>query len=106
MNSLRLKMQVNALKLPKNKKLCVNCLSSSHAKNNCKSKFSCKKCKKRHHTLLHLESKVGQAKEVSSNVSEVKLDESDGIFSIFRENSHSMLATAMVAVITPKRGKK
>uniref|UniRef100_A0A8D9BRV9 Peptidase A2 domain-containing protein n=1 Tax=Cacopsylla melanoneura TaxID=428564 RepID=A0A8D9BRV9_9HEMI len=34
-------------------RLCNNCLSPHHKKGTCKSRFSCSKCKKRHHTLLH-----------------------------------------------------
>ncbi|XP_062704057.1 uncharacterized protein LOC134286461 [Aedes albopictus] len=35
--------------------LCMNCLSSGHLARNC-SKGSCRKCGRRHHTLLHAES--------------------------------------------------
>ncbi|XP_075163388.1 uncharacterized protein LOC142236023 [Haematobia irritans] len=35
-------------------KLCNNCLSESHVKAKCKSKNTCMFCKKRHHSLLHL----------------------------------------------------
>ena len=34
-------------------KLCSNCLSHSHTKQNCSSKFTCFHCKRSHHTLLH-----------------------------------------------------
>ncbi|XP_059217426.1 uncharacterized protein LOC131994659 [Stomoxys calcitrans] len=37
-------------------KLCINCLSSSHLKTNCKSVNTCIICHKPHHTLLHLRS--------------------------------------------------
>ncbi|XP_017759694.1 PREDICTED: uncharacterized protein LOC108550465 [Eufriesea mexicana] len=33
-------------------KLCVNCLGSNHLVSNCRS-WNCRKCEKRHHTLLH-----------------------------------------------------
>lgn len=39
----------------KNNKICTNCLRFCHKTNDCKSKFSCLKCKRRHHTLLHRE---------------------------------------------------
>ncbi|XP_075158166.1 uncharacterized protein LOC142231444 [Haematobia irritans] len=37
------------------KKICINCLSSSHLKTKCKSKRLCFTCHKPHHSLLHLE---------------------------------------------------
>lgn len=36
-------------------KICNNCLSPTHAKNNCKSKNTFLSCKKKHHTLQHLQ---------------------------------------------------
>ena len=39
----------------KRKRLCFNCLKGNHSATNCKSTFSCKRCHKRHHTLLHRE---------------------------------------------------
>lgn len=36
------------------KSLCFNCLRPGHRSNNCRGKFSCHKCSKRHHTLIHL----------------------------------------------------
>ena len=37
-------------------KRCFNCLGVRHAASECKSKFSCKTCQQRHHSLLHLDS--------------------------------------------------
>lgn len=33
--------------------LCTNCLSTGHNSDQCQSKFSCRICKRRHHTKLH-----------------------------------------------------
>ncbi|KAG8187959.1 hypothetical protein JTE90_025730 [Oedothorax gibbosus] len=41
------------VKIVNEKKLCFNCLSSRHQVRQCQSKFSCFKCKKRHHSQLH-----------------------------------------------------
>lgn len=41
-------------------KLCINCLKGNHSVSNCKSS-SCRKCGKRHHTLLHLPPKAEKA---------------------------------------------
>lgn len=37
------------------RKLCLNCLRSGHRTAECKSSHSCKTCRKKHHTLLHLQ---------------------------------------------------
>ncbi|XP_036339791.1 uncharacterized protein LOC118749130 [Rhagoletis pomonella] len=39
----------------KSKKLCYNCLSSSHQFNKCSSSMKCRVCYSPHHTLLHFE---------------------------------------------------
>ncbi|XP_031634679.1 uncharacterized protein LOC116347982, partial [Contarinia nasturtii] len=42
-----------ALRVAKEKKLCLNCLYDNHETEQCTSQFDCQRCKKRHHTLLH-----------------------------------------------------
>ncbi|XP_011881282.1 PREDICTED: uncharacterized protein LOC105569429, partial [Vollenhovia emeryi] len=37
-------------------KRCFNCLSASHAANDCKSQYTCRICQKRHHSMLYLDS--------------------------------------------------
>lgn len=37
----------------KNAHLCYNCLSSTHGVKECKSRFGCRNCSQRHHTMLH-----------------------------------------------------
>ncbi|XP_070162518.1 uncharacterized protein [Polyergus mexicanus] len=37
-------------------KRCFNCLSARHSAQECKSKYTCRSCDKRHHTMLHAES--------------------------------------------------
>lgn len=44
----------------KERGFCFNCLSDKHKSLNCQSKNSCIKCGKRHHTYLHLESKLNE----------------------------------------------
>lgn len=48
----RLNLQ-DRLNLVGAKRLCFNCLFSDHFVANCPSASSCRKCRKRHHTLLH-----------------------------------------------------
>ncbi len=42
-------------KLVRERRLCINCFSDSHGYRTCPSKFSCRTCKSKHHTLLHKE---------------------------------------------------
>lgn len=46
----------------KQQKLCLNCLSKGHVCAQCTSKYSCRFCKQRHHSLLHKHTET-QAKE-------------------------------------------
>lgn len=48
----------NRFKLIKDKNLCLNCFSAKHKVNFCPSKYSCLKCRARHHTLLHKENPI------------------------------------------------
>ena len=45
----------------KNNGLCMNCLSSGHFKNQCKSIHKCKICQRPHHTLLHIEAQTSNS---------------------------------------------
>ena len=59
--------------LVKRLNLCLNCLSNSHSQSNCHSKYRCRKCSKRHHTLLHFDpaavSQLSTASQSESNLS-------------------------------------
>ncbi|XP_055634282.1 uncharacterized protein LOC129774548 [Toxorhynchites rutilus septentrionalis] len=35
------------------KKFCINCFRSDHFARSCRSKFTCKNCSKRHHSMIH-----------------------------------------------------
>ncbi|XP_011883991.1 PREDICTED: uncharacterized protein LOC105571130 [Vollenhovia emeryi] len=47
---------------------CFNCLGTKHSASDCPSKFSCRVCQKRHHSLLHIDSgsPINSASHVSS----------------------------------------
>ncbi|XP_032690359.1 uncharacterized protein LOC116853403 [Odontomachus brunneus] len=58
-----------------NQKRCFNCLSAKHSVKDCQSKFSCRACKKRHHSLLHTASddqKAIEIKSLSSSSSQIE----------------------------------
>ncbi|XP_058836400.1 uncharacterized protein LOC131692979 [Topomyia yanbarensis] len=41
------------LHLVNDKRLCLNCFRNDHFSRNCQSKYTCRFCRKRHHSLLH-----------------------------------------------------
>ncbi|XP_065085954.1 uncharacterized protein LOC135707972 [Ochlerotatus camptorhynchus] len=54
------------LQLVSNKHLCHNCLKGDHIARNCPSNFNCKRCNKRHHSMLHSSETFRQTNESSS----------------------------------------
>jgi len=49
------------IELVKKHKLCFNCLGNGHSIKQCKSEFTCRPCKRRHHSLLHLQVKTEES---------------------------------------------
>lgn len=43
------------LDVVRDNRLCFNCLAPFHTADNCKSSYSCKKCNRKHNTILHFE---------------------------------------------------
>lgn len=97
----------------KSQKLCTNCLRSTHKTFDCKSKFTCKKCKKRHHTPLHRENSNDnqQEKKLTSENDQqntgLQVIESSFIQSHYSVSKNPvksksvLLSTARVWVISP-----
>ncbi|GFT00753.1 integrase catalytic domain-containing protein [Trichonephila clavipes] len=52
----------------KTNNVCYNCLTLYHSVKTCKSKFRCKKCKKPHHSLLHIENVSAKRRQGAANV--------------------------------------
>ncbi|GFU75536.1 integrase catalytic domain-containing protein [Trichonephila clavipes] len=52
----------------KTNNVCFNCLTQFHSGKTCKSKFRCKKCKKPHHSLLHIENVNAKGRQGAVNV--------------------------------------
>lgn len=71
--------------------ICLNCLNKGHYSNNCKSIISCKKCGKRHHTLLHL---INQAQSDASEQHLVTVSN----HTIEQNETQVLLSTAYVQV--------
>lgn len=82
------------MKTVTDKKLCFNCLFP-HRVNECKSKFNCSKCQKRHHSLLHYEKKEATAASTSATGTSSAPVQFSGHL---RETSETLLATACVPI--------
>lgn len=78
----------DALKLVIAKELCINCLYK-HDVSVCTSKFSCRTCQQKHHTLLHEAFDVVDTHMLSINQAHLE-----------QRNRRAMLATALIPVIT------
>ncbi len=50
-------------KFVRDKRLCLNCFSGLHGYRSCPSKFSCKTCGAKHHTMLHIEDLTSSSSE-------------------------------------------
>lgn len=52
----------------KTNKVCFNCFSSKHHVEVCPSKYRCRECKSKHHTLLHYTNSVSETDEATVNL--------------------------------------
>ncbi|XP_039302131.1 uncharacterized protein LOC113005359 [Solenopsis invicta] len=95
------------LEIAKQHQRCVNCFSSKHAVSACPSRFSCRHCQKRHHSMLHLDSVSSATATVSASNSEapasIKSDESPKTVALCAMSANLarppvVLATARVSV--------
>lgn len=73
-------------KIVVDKQLCFNCLYN-HKVEECRSRWSCMHCKKRHNTLLHVEKEVSSVEKNPTNFS-----------GYARESRETLLATALIPV--------
>uniref|UniRef100_A0A1Y1L369 Integrase catalytic domain-containing protein n=2 Tax=Photinus pyralis TaxID=7054 RepID=A0A1Y1L369_PHOPY len=81
-------------------KSCINCFRKGHFVSNCKSTATCKKCNRKHHTLLHLET---SNKIVSSNHSGTLVEEPQEEVTIVNtcvlpKGTETLLSTALVYI--------
>lgn len=59
-------------KIVKKTNACVNCLNPIHQSEQCRSKHSCFKCQKKHHTLLHNDEWANKKEKESTQVNLTK----------------------------------
>ncbi|KAJ8720021.1 hypothetical protein PYW07_012064 [Mythimna separata] len=104
------KLQPNERKeFIKKNKLCFNCLTSGHSVKRCRNPISCRKCNRRHHTLLHQPSSR-QSDKVKIRISHRQIEDEQKIAEhsdnpeaalstrFMPKRSTALLATALVQV--------
>nr|XP_043068771.1 uncharacterized protein LOC122321876 [Drosophila bipectinata] len=61
--------------MAKEKSVCFNCLRSGHFTRQCESKFNCRTCHGRHHTLLHVQAASAQGFAATTNTSQATVQD-------------------------------
>lgn len=84
-------------------KICINCLRKGHFLPNCKSLSTCRKCKRRHNTLLHFETKHTNTQRDSNSISkEQSSGETSEVLSVANctalEDNQILLSTAIIQI--------
>jgi len=98
-----------ALKIParlefvRSERLCFNCFAPFHNADSCKSTYSCKRCTKKHNTMLHFESQQGALTEKTNegendSVVAESSQQLPKVLSAHSKGGHVFLATASVLV--------
>ncbi|XP_055605321.1 uncharacterized protein LOC129753522 [Uranotaenia lowii] len=95
------------LTMVKEKQMCFNCLRRNHLSMNCPSEKTCGKCRKRHHTLLHVGDGSISAAENSSSLANTilsKTPEAEEVTTAACSNKQTaahqvLLLTAVVNVL-------
>ena len=103
-------------KFIKDKKLCFNCFQSGHSSNACPSKFTCRECKMKYHTLLHrhqkqlpdqrTSTKTYSSMNSTSNEMESTKQFTTGHFSADNEMNTVLLSTSRVTIRNFGRGNQ
>lgn len=82
-------------------RVCFNCLRSDHTSDKCRSS-SCKKCNKKHNTLLHIDEfyPKGNSENMSSqNQAQRPVEQLPSVLSSVQRNTpHVMLSTALITI--------
>uniref|UniRef100_A0A182RUD4 Peptidase aspartic putative domain-containing protein n=1 Tax=Anopheles funestus TaxID=62324 RepID=A0A182RUD4_ANOFN len=80
------------------RRLCFNCLSAEHQAHACNSKYSCRFCNERHHTLLHVASSVSAPSSPTSSNSPAKITMS-AQSADSQEQDTVLLETAIINIV-------
>ncbi|XP_012217595.2 uncharacterized protein [Linepithema humile] len=92
----------------KQAKRCINCLSAKHATPACPSKYSCRTCQAKHHSMLHSDSTASPIPKAAptsatSPIEKIEPAPVNALFSTLRITSRPsvLLATARVRIGSP-----
>ncbi|XP_062699493.1 uncharacterized protein LOC134284534 [Aedes albopictus] len=105
------------MKVVTEKKLCSNCFRSDHFARNCRSKFSCKHCSRRHHSMIHpgpaeMEKSAPEAGSddlspgPSSVVTAVAAIPTPEVVSTVKSSNASVLLTTVVLIVVDVYGQE
>ena len=86
-------------------KLCINCLRSGHFFQQCPSKYYCRICKRKHHSILHYETQTNNNPESESTTSESNIMATLHTISSEHSPQNVLLATVLLQVVD-KYGQK
>ena len=86
--------------LVKNHKMCFNCLKPGHFVSQCPSNQRCKKCQRRHYSLLHAEPKSGDGDDKVPPHNNTPMHISH-VARTDTSQKHILLMTCRVLVVTP-----
>lgn len=87
----------------RDKGLCFNCLAPNHAVSKCHQSTSCRRCGRRHHSMLHLEREQEKEAQETTEKTNTQSKESTTIISTFAKQSSPcevLLATAIVRAMS------
>ena len=91
--------------IAKSKQVCFNCLQQGHNANSCSSKFKCRECKQKHHTLLHWPQQTVSDSPKSSKKKENDWNRGDQMNTMTNNHCSAqvppvsvLLATALVSI--------
>ncbi|XP_071629518.1 uncharacterized protein [Temnothorax longispinosus] len=90
------------IQLARQYKCCLNCLRIGHFLKNCPSKGRCNRCRRNHHTLLHIEFDEGSKKQNPSAIASIT--EPSNPVALPAPSTPSTVASASVQTVHPSRG--
>ncbi|XP_067214160.1 uncharacterized protein [Linepithema humile] len=99
------KNPIQRAEIIKSSNRCMNCLSAKHAVKSCPSKYACRTCQQKHHSMLHLNAdspSVETASPLDSNA-QAKTAETAAVLNMTTKTlsrPHVLLATAKVQART------
>lgn len=84
----------------KRSNLCFNCLNDGHNSSTCPSQFRCKKCSRKHHTMLHLDGGQTQQQNGDQDNNQPPAVRNNHVYQNHGKLNVGVLATAKIQVQT------